>query len=278
MTARSWAVALILLTANSASAFRRSTTPAGEPLAWVTNCIDFFIHEDGSDDINFNAVEAEVFSAFNEWEGQNCGDVNFTYSGVTRERRAGYFQNSGNINLIVWREGGGDDLDDWVHDPSIIAVTTNTYCTETNSLCPFKGAIIDADIEMNGERFRFTNSRVVALTEFDLGNTLTHEIGHLIGLDHSDDRASTMFASAPPSELSKRTLEEDDIDGLCEIFPLRGANEVECYQIGNVGGGGQSNASGSGGLSDCRTQPGQAPASPWWAALGLLLLWRRRTA
>lgn len=272
MTARFWAVALVLLTASSASAFRRSVTSAGDALAWVTNCIDYFIHEDGSDDVNFNAVEAEVVRAFNQWEAPNCSDVNFTYSGVTREKRAGYFQNESNLNLIVWREGGGG-VDDWEHDPSIIAVTTNTFCTETNGLCPFKGAIIDADIEMNGERFRFTNARLVALTQFDLGNTLTHEIGHLIGLDHTPIQDATMFASAPPGELAKRDLAQDDIDGVCEVFPIR-PNEPACYEITGNGG------SGGGGLSDCRARPGQAPTSPAWLTLGvgLMLLRRRQTA
>lgn len=271
MNARSWAVALVLLTANSASAFVRSVTPQGDSLAWVTNCIDYFIHEDGSDDVNFSAVESEVVRAFNEWEEPNCSNVNFTYSGVTREKRAGYFQNENNLNLIVWREGG-EGVDEWEHEPSIIAVTTNTYCTEINALCPFKGAIIDADIEMNGERFRFTNARLEALTEFDLGNTLTHEIGHLIGLDHTDDRDATMFASAPPGELDKRSLEEDDIDGVCDVFPVR-PDEAACYQLISIGVG----SGGGGGVTDCRAQPGQAPAAPWWAALGLLIVWRRRT-
>ena len=270
MTARSWAVALVLLTAQSASAFVRSATPQGDALAWVTNCIDYFVNQDGSDDVGINSVEAEVVRAFNEWEGPDCSDVNFTYSGRTAENRAGYFQSEANLNLIVWREGGGG-VDDWEHDPSIIAVTTNTYCTETNSLCPFRGAIIDADIEMNGERFTFTNSRFLVGTDFDLGNTLTHEIGHLIGLDHTPNRAATMFASAPPGELDKRSLEADDIDGVCAVFPIR-PNEPACYQITGNGD------TGGGGLSDCRARPGQAPSSAGWAALGILVLLRRRRA
>lgn len=247
---------------GSAAAFVRSTTPGGDELAWTTNCIDYFIHRDGSDDIPFDQVEAEVQRSFEQWELPDCSDVNFTYAGETAEKRAGYFQGEPNTNIIVWREGGGG-IDDWEHDPAIIAVTTNTFCTETNRLCPFKGAILDADIEMNGERFRFTNNQIAAFSEFDLGNTLTHEIGHLIGLDHTPRRQATMFASAPPGELIKRDLAQDDIDGVCAIFPLRDSDEI-CYELAAGSGGGSA-----GSVSSCTACPGDRAG---WAGLAALLI------
>ncbi|MGK0362029.1 MAG: MYXO-CTERM domain-containing protein, partial [Bradymonadia bacterium] len=91
------------------------------------------------------------------------------------------------------------------------------------------------------------------------------------------------FASAPPGELDKRSLEQDDIDGVCAVFPVRPnepacavfpvrPNEPACYQLASNGG----SSIGGSGVADCRAQPGQAPASLWWAALGLLILGRRR--
>ena len=66
----------------------------------------------------------------------------------------------------------------------------------------------------------------------DLRNSITHEVGHLIGLDHPPNTPrnaeSTMFASAPACETKKRSLAQDDIDGICMIYPSGMPNQ-QCY-------------------------------------------------
>jgi hypothetical protein len=49
---------------------------------------------------------------------------------------------------------------------------------------------------------------------------LTHEIGHLFGLGHSERTDATMFLSAENGEIWKRTLSQDDIDGICALYPV----------------------------------------------------------
>jgi MYXO-CTERM domain-containing protein len=64
----------------------------------------------------------------------------------------------------------------------------------------------------------------------DLQNTLTHEAGHFFGLAHpldGTDDAVTMWAYAQLGELKKRSLEADDVDGICAIYPL-GAEPTRC--------------------------------------------------
>lgn len=62
-------------------------------------------------------------------------------------------------------------------------------------------------------------------TTFDNLNTnqkisvISHEIGHAIGLGHSDDRASLMYFSVVPV---RNDLGRDDIDGVTYLYPVQG--------------------------------------------------------
>ncbi len=77
--------------------------------------------------------------------------------------------------------------------------------------------------------------------DMDVQNTATHEAGHFLGLAHpcelnvdpmctahpEIDRSVTMYPSASPGETSKRTLEADDINGICAIYPA-GQKTANC--------------------------------------------------
>src|SRR5262249_45056852 len=55
--------------------------------------------------------------------------------------------------------------------------------------------------------------------KFDVQSVLTHEIGHLLGLDHSAMASSVMVPFGVTSQLDQRTLASDDIAGVSEIYP-----------------------------------------------------------
>ncbi len=90
------------------------------------------------------------------------------------------------------------------------------------------GEILEADIYLNGQDFTWANLGGAQdpphSHAYDLQNIVTHEAGHLLGLAHSQILLSTMWPSAPTGETHKRTLHDDDRDGLRYLYPVSAAD------------------------------------------------------
>jgi uncharacterized protein (TIGR03382 family) len=124
-------------------------------------------------------------------------------------RAVGYVAGQPNQNDIFVME-------DWPYDEQALAATVITINARTNE-------IIDADIVFNADDHRF---RVVdrlngdtAADLDDVQNTLTHELGHALGLMHNThNKDVVMYPSAAPFETSKRVLAADDREGLGALY------------------------------------------------------------
>jgi hypothetical protein len=119
---------------------------------------------------------------------------------------------------VVFRE------DEWPYlgAANAIGLTTTRFDTKT-------GELWDADVELNGA----TQSLSIGdpITGDDLLSVLTHEAGHFLGLSHTFDGEATMRAVYDPSHDGDafRTLEDDDIQGICAIYPReRRAETASC--------------------------------------------------
>lgn len=177
------------------------------------------------------------------------------------------------VNRIIFREDrwcAPIDCDRWCgpreecpggeecYDPRAAAITTLCYDTGT-------GAILDADIEINGVDWAISSAgrSSGAGPLADLDNTFTHELGHFLGLDHTcwsdplkpqpfdedgdpvpscdapdlppEITEATMFAFQDPGETKKASLEEDDVDGMCAIY-RRAPDDCSCRTGGGSGG------------------------------------------
>jgi hypothetical protein len=128
-----------------------------------------------------------------------------------------------NENAVLWVRAA------WTHGRRVIALTTLLYH-------PTRGEIVDADIEFNDEDFDFGVTEEPVDGVVDVRNALTHEIGHLLGIDHSDVPGATMAPRARASDLDKRDLAEDDVAAVCSVYatPWPGAD------TGGGGGGGDA--------------------------------------
>ncbi|KAJ7971102.1 Metalloendoproteinase [Quillaja saponaria] len=56
-----------------------------------------------------------------------------------------------------------------------------------------------------------------AKTDFDFIWVAMHEIGHLLGLDHSTEKSAIMYAYIDPG-VNKKTLSQDDIDDIRALY------------------------------------------------------------
>ena len=92
----------------------------------------------------------------------------------------------------------------------IVAVTPLTFFTT--------GQIIDADVLFNGSDFKFTTSS--ESFSFDVQDVATHELGHLLGLDHSGCAGSTMYPYVDPSVILHRSLSADEVRGIESAYPV----------------------------------------------------------
>ena len=181
------------------------------PVCWSERTITYHLNANGSDDLRTQdgalpfEFEDAIQSSFSAWAAPDCAHITLEYGGRTEDDRVGYFRDGEDTNLIIWQE-------DWPYaDTSAYALTSVTFNAST-------GTISDVDIELNGEHFTWSLKELPRVNEVDLQNTLTHEVGHFIGFDHSPLPSATMYASAPQGETSKRTLSQDDIDAVCEVY------------------------------------------------------------
>ncbi len=237
-------VALALLAAPSTSrAFTREFASGtdGPCLFWNARQLAFATNDKGSHDAGGGAFAA-VSASFAAWTATGCSDIQFQDRGRTTSMEVGYSaQEPDRPTLVVWREtlcssvakasdpcwksgSCANTYGCWDHDPGMIALTTTTFNHAT-------GEVVHADIELNGASFVFTAidsppcdkeepvSRPSSCVAVDVQNTLTHEVGHLLGLDHSLDTDATMFHTADLGETQKRDIDPDDAAGLCFIYP-----------------------------------------------------------
>jgi hypothetical protein len=188
----------------------------GIPLRWERACTTYAIERSGSRDMPMAQVRDLIQQSFETWMGVTCGGTPVDVRAELLEEdslcnQAEYNTEGGNVNSIIFVA----DWDARDYDPSAYAYTTVWHNTRT-------GEIYDVDMEINEDRGPYGDCPAGGCTDgtVDLQNVITHEVGHYFGIAHTPGpEEATMWAISPPGEVDKRTLEPDDAEAICSIYP-----------------------------------------------------------
>lgn len=227
------ALAIALLGfASPASAFCRLTTcqptdscekdeqgcPAeGNPIVWTKMPIPYRLHSRTAPGWDYKKLFASIDAAFAHWENATCENGEKTSLRFERGADAQPNETDFPFSISMVNEG-------WPFDDSALAQTTHDFGKES-------GTIKNAVIQVNTASHEFvlaTDASSTALSTAsgaDMESVLVHEIGHYIGLAHSEAVGSIMAPTYCQDEArcsrakTSRELGPDDVKAVCTLYP-----------------------------------------------------------
>jgi hypothetical protein len=179
----------------------------GSPLHWgdPTN-VGVVISSIGSPDISDSSTDIALRLAIEAWN-DSSGTTAQLIEDTSAESRARTDWSSSSIHMFWFDEE--NDTGYFPGGSSTVAITPIWFYSS--------GRIDDADVLFNGKNFRFTTSGQSG--RFDVQDVATHELGHLLGLDHSGSAGATMYPYVDSTIILHRSLSEDDVTGLRDMYP-----------------------------------------------------------
>ena len=245
------AASILLACASAVLAHVRLIHPSsGSALRWSSpGNIGVVIQSNGSDNLVAGEHLPALRSAIRSWN-----DVSGTTAALVENTNPSQMARtdwaSDDIHMILFDEV--NDSDFFPAGSGTVAITPVWFYSN--------GVIADADILFNGQGFNFTTSGQGGA--FDVEDVGAHELGHLLGLDHSGWAGATMYPYVDPTVILHRSLARDDAHGLRDAYPagsfaslggslergagsaVAGAHVVAVDSAGRTAGAALANAAG----------------------------------
>jgi hypothetical protein len=180
---------------SHASAYVVNKT-GGADIKWFTPNATFLINSTGGPSNTLSAIQASMQT----WTDVGASIFTFVYGGTSLSTSCG--TNDG-VNLVCFGSMG----------------LTGTLAQNSFWYYTVSGQIIDSDIKYNTDYVWSTDGSAGA---YDVQNVGTHEFGHslsLADLYSAPDSEKTMYGYAGTGETKKRSLDQDDINGISYLYP-----------------------------------------------------------
>jgi hypothetical protein len=243
-----------------ASAYVRTKTTTGVPTAWKSPCVTM--------EFALGAFPAQLDAA-GYLDAARQGGVAWTQASLDGSNRCSNVvlgvESTPDVagpvgkdshNRIIFRQT------EWCRDPA--PTNGEARCYDASALAittvfqlKNSGEILDTDIEVNGVNFTWVDfvGQPESYQSHDFQGAITHELGHVLGLDHTcyipaylkdgtpvprpvdntgnpipncgsdnppliTDATMYVSVSSPATEVSLRSLSPDDVQGVCDIYPF----------------------------------------------------------
>jgi len=186
---------IIVFWFSSTSAYQVCKTGTNAEIKWGTTSTTYLVNTSGGPDNSLSAIQA----AMQTWTDVTTSSFVFIYGGTTTS--TAYGSNDG-INIVTFGPMGTNGT-----------LAENYFWYNSTS-----GQFKDTDIRFNTSYLWATNGSLIAYDVQDVG---THELGHSLCLDDlydSADSEKTMYGYVSAGETKKRTLDQDDIDGITYLY------------------------------------------------------------
>lgn len=167
----------------------------------MTLPVAYEIHQGGLPATGNGSEFLAVHAGFEAWENIEDSAITFSYSGTTETR----FGALDYTNVVSFQ----DDSYDFNVDTLAVTLVFSRPAAQGR-------AIVDADILFNPNR-SFSLDGAPGTT--DLESVAVHEVGHLLGLDHTAIVSATMNPRAGSGVTYFRVLQTDDRIGCSVLYP-----------------------------------------------------------
>jgi len=179
----------------------------GAALHWGTpDSISIVIQSTGSDDITDGSHTTAIRNAIQAWNAAS-GTLAHLVENTNPAQQARTDWQSDGLHTVMFDEN--DDSGYFPNGSGIVAITPSWFGSS--------GSITDSDVLFNGKAFHFTTAGAPGC--YDVQDVATHELGHLLGLDHSPWAGASMYPYVDPTILLHRSLSQDELHGLRDMYP-----------------------------------------------------------